>query len=206
MEKEIRSLTSFEVRQIGEGEEKQTHIQGYALMFDKMSEDLGFREIIARGALDNCDMSNVVMNFNHDDDKILARNSKKDGPGSLILTVDEKGLFFDAVPTDTTYARDLITNMESGIVGKCSFRFGLDWGDDDTQTWDWDDGERGFDLRTIHKIAHISDVSVVTSAAYESTSSTVYQRSKDERLEETEKAKADEVRKLEIELITLELS
>lgn len=203
MEKEIRSLNTFEVRQIGEGEERQTHIQGYALTFDTMSEDLGFREIISRGALDNCDMSDVVLNFNHDNDKILARNSKQEGPGTLSLTVDEKGLFFDAIPTDTSYSRDLITNMESGILGKCSFRFGLDWSDEDSQSWDWDDGDRGFDLRTINKILNISDVSIVTNPAYKDTSSKIYQRSKEEYLEE--KNRAEEVRSLELELIKLEL-
>jgi len=151
-------------------------------------------------------MSDVILTFNHDINKILARNSKKEGAGTLSLTVDEKGLFFDAIPTDTSYARDLITNMESGILGKCSFRFELDWSDNDAQTWDWDDGKRGFDLRTIHKIARISDVSIVTNPAYESTSSTVYQRSKDEHIQESEKAKADEIRKLELELVKLELS
>lgn len=206
MEKEIRSLSTFEIRKIGEGKEKEIHIQGYALTFDQMSENLGFREIIAKGALDNCDMSNVILNYNHHDDKILARNSKSEGPGSLKLSIDDKGLFFDAIPTDTSYSRDLITNMENGIVGKCSFAFRIDWTDDDAQTWDWDNGTRGFDLRTIHKIAKISDVSIVTSPAYESTSSTVYQRSKDDHKKELKKAKDDEIRKLELELIALELS
>lgn len=205
MEKEIRSLNTFEIRQIGEGEERQTHIQGYALTFDSMSEDLGFREIIARGALDNCDMSDVVLNFNHDNKMILARNNKKEGPGSLTLSVDDKGLFFDAIPTDTTYARDLITNMESGILGKCSFRFKLDWNDPEAQKWDWDDGKRGFDLRTILKISEISDVSIVTNPGYESTSSTVYQRSKEGYINELEKVKEEEIRSLEMELIEIEL-
>ena len=59
----IKINTTFEVRSIGEGEEKQTHLQGYALTFDSLSEDLGyFREIIRKGALDNCKMDNVVLN------------------------------------------------------------------------------------------------------------------------------------------------
>ena len=62
------------IRSIGEGDDNKTHIQGYALNFNKMSEDLGFREIISRGALDDCDMSNVVLNINHSMDKPLARN------------------------------------------------------------------------------------------------------------------------------------
>lgn len=204
MEKEIRSINTFEIRQVGEGEEKQTHIQGYALTFDTISEDLGFREIIQRGALDNCDMSDVVLNINHNNDKILARNNKSDGVGSLILTVDSVGLFFDAIPTNTSYARDLLENMESGIVGKCSFAFNIDWSDSEAQTWDWDNGTKGFDLRTIHKIAKISDCSIVVNPAYESTSSTVYKRSKDAHLEKLQTEKELRELKTDLELIKIE--
>jgi uncharacterized protein len=200
-EKEIRSLNNFEVRQIGEGEEKQTHIQGYALTFDTISEDLGFKETIRKGALDNCDMSDVVLNFNHDNDKILARNNKNEGIGSLKLTIDDKGLFFDAIPTNTTYARDLISNMEAGIIGKCSFCFSIDWNDPNAQSWDWDDGTRGYDFRTINKIARITDCSIVVNPGYKSTSSTVYKRSKDEHDSKLQQELLKRKLKLELELI-----
>ncbi len=201
MSREIMKITtSFEVRSVGEGEDKKVHLQGYALTFDSLSEDLGyFREIIRKGALDNCKMDNVVLNINHDMDKPLARNNKVDGIGSLVLDVDEKGLFFDAVPTDTSYARDLISNMEAGIIDKCSFAFILDYSDTESQTWAWDDGKRGYDLRTINKIKEIFDVSIVTNPAYESTSCTSYKRAKEnhENLREKRKEKL----RLELELI-----
>lgn len=202
-EKEIRSINcNFEVREVGEGENKQTHIQGYALKFGTLSEDLGgFRELINKCALDNCDMSDVVLDFNHDFNKVLARNNKNDGVGSLVLTVDDTGLFFDAIPTDTSYSRDLIENMKNGIVNKCSFIFSLDWSDPDSQTWDWDDGSRGYDFRTINKFKSISDVSVVVFPAYESTETSIYSRAKQEKTNEAEKAKKDlEKRKQLIEL------
>ncbi|MBS4957980.1 MAG: HK97 family phage prohead protease [Clostridium sp.] len=193
----IKINTTFEVRNIGEGEEKQTHLQGYALTFDSLSEDLGyFREIIRKGALDNCKMDNVVLNVNHDMDKPLARNKKGNGIGTLTLTVDEKGLFFDAIPTDTSYSRDLISNMEAGIIDKCSFAFMLDWQDDEAQTWDWDKNNRGYDLRTINKIKEIFDVSIVTNPAYESTSCTSYKRAK----EDLEKERNNEIRKRKLKL------
>lgn len=198
-EKEIRKLTTkFEVRELGEGDNKQVHLQGYALTFDSMSEDLGFREIIRKGALDNCNMDNVVLNINHDMDKPLARNNKTTDIGSLTLSVDKTGLFFDAIPTDTSYSRDLIQNMEAGIIDKCSFAFCLDYSDDEVQVWDWDDGSRGYDFRTINKIAEIFDVSIVTNPAYETTSCLAYKRAKDEYSNE----KQNELRKkkLEIEL------
>lgn len=201
---EIRSFNNFEVREIGEGDNKETHIQGYALTFDTISEDLGFRETIKKGALDNCDMSNVILNFNHNDNLILARNSKKEGIGSLNLSIDNKGLFFDAIPTNTTYARDLIENMENGIVGKCSFAFSIDWNDSDAQSWDWDDGTRGYDFRCINKIANISDCSIVVNPAYESTSTTVYKRAKEEKQDEINKLKEIEELQRELNLIELE--
>lgn len=203
-EKEIRSINVFEIRQIGEGEEKQTHIQGYALTFDTISEGLGFKETIRKGALDNCDLSDVVLNFNHDSNMILARNVKNEGIGSLKLSIDDKGLFFDAIPTNTSYCRDLIENMENGIVGKCSFAFYLDWNDNTAQTWDWDDGNRGYDFRTINKIARISDVSVVVNPAYESTQSTIYKRSKDEHLNELQLQKELLELQTDYELIKIE--
>ena len=162
---ERRLSSNIEFREVGEGEEKELRLQGYAITFDSISEDLGFREIIRRGALDETDMSDVVLNINHNNSNILARNNKVEGPGSLRLSVDDKGLFFDASPTDTSYAKDLIENMRSGIIGKCSFAFRLDYRDEDSQTWDWAKDENDFDMRTINKIESISDVSIVTNPA-----------------------------------------
>nr|DAQ20634.1 MAG TPA: prohead serine protease [Caudoviricetes sp.] len=194
MEKETRYFSNLEIREVGE--EKQTHLQGYALTFDTVSEDLGFRETIRKGALDNADMSNVVLNFNHSMDKPLARNNKSEGVGSLVLSVDEKGLFFDAIPTETSYAKDLLENMRQGLISKCSFAFSLDYEDRDSQSWDWDDGSRGYDFRTINKIAKIYDVSIVTNPAYESTSCTSYQRAKEDYTKEVRKAKEKEQSKI----------
>lgn len=202
MDREIRLLANnLELREVGD--EKEVHLQGYALTFDTISEDLGFRETIRKGALDSCKMDNVVLNFNHDMDKPLARNNKSIGKGSLTLTVDEKGLFFDAMPTNTSYARDLLENMKEGLIGKCSFAFSLDYSDSEAQSWDWDDGIRGYDFRTINKIERLYDVSIVTNPAYESTSCTSYQRAKDEAKEELRKAK--EQRELDLIKIELEL-
>ena len=165
---------ALEIRSDGD---KKDYIQGYALIFDSMSEDMGFREIIRSGALDNTDMSDVIFCLNHDVSMVLARNNKSDGVGALKLTVDSKGLFFEAQPTNTTYARDLVENMRNGILTKCSFRFTLDYEDQSSQSWDWDrDGKRGYDLRTINKIKKIRDVSIVTFPAYESSVANTYIR------------------------------
>lgn len=200
---EIRNVEcKFEVRDVGEGDNKQTHIQGYALKFGTLSENLGgFRELVNKGALDNCDMSDVVFDFNHDFSKVLARNNKQAGIGSLTLKIDDIGLFFDAIPTDTSYSRDLIENMRNGIVNKCSFIFSIDWSDPEAQIWDWDDGSRGYDFRTINKFKSISDVAIVVFPAYDSTETSIYSRAKEERNGESGKAKRElEKRKQSIEL------
>lgn len=198
-EREVRSVScNFEVRDIGEGEKKQTHLQGYAITFDTLSEDLGgFRETISRGALDNCDMSDVILDFDHDFSKVLARNNKSSGVGALVLTIDDKGLFFDAIPTETSYSRDLIENIRNGIVNKCSFVFSVDWSDPEAQKWDWDNGNRGYDFRTINKLKSISDVSIVVFPAYEDTETSIYSRAKGKYSDEAEKAKL-ELRKKQI--------
>lgn len=188
--------STFEVRELGE--EKKLCIQGYALRFDSMSEDMGFREIVSRNALDDTDFSDVIFTFNHAEDKILARNTKIEGVGSLKLSVDSEGLFFEAIPTDTTYSRDLIENVRNGIIDKCSFRFTIDWNDSSAQTWDWDTGTRGYDLRTIHKIKRIKDVSLVTFPAYTQATATTYKRAKADV--EHEKEEALEREKILIEL------
>ncbi|EDT74806.1 HK97 family phage prohead protease [Clostridium butyricum] len=205
-ERELRNVNcNFEVRELGEGENKQIHIQGYALTYGTLSENLGgFRETISSGALEGCDMSDVVFDYDHDTSKILARNNKSSGIGSLVLKADEKGLFFDAIPTDTSYSRDLVENLKNGIVNKCSFIFNIDWSDPEAQKWDWDDGSRGYDFRTINKLKSITDVSIVVFPAYESTETSIYTRAKDEYSGELETAL--ELRKKqiknEIELIT----
>lgn len=203
MEKEVRFLTEgkLEVRELGE-ENKEVHLTGYAITFDSLSENMGgFREIIDKDALNNTDLSNVVLCYNHDMSKILARNTKAEGIGSLKLSVDDKGLFFDAVPTDTSYAKDLLENMKAGIISKCSFAFTIDNNDPNAQLWEWDNGSKGYDKRTIRKIHKIYELSLVISPAYESTSASTYKRAKEIAEEEFRVVKEER----ELELLKLEL-
>lgn len=165
-EKEFRQIDcKVELRE--GAEDKKTHICGYALKFNKESQNLGgFIETLDSHCLDECDMSNVVYTFNHNDDMPLARNSITDGVGSLKLNVDGIGLYFDAVPTDTSYGRDLIENIKAGVVTKCSFAFSLDWRDSSCEDWDF---TRDIDRRTIKKIKKLYDVSSVVEPAYNDT-------------------------------------
>lgn len=156
-------------------ENEEPVIEGYALKYDKPSEILGgftrFIERIAPGALDGADMSNVVATINHDQNQVLGRSGV-----NLTLTLDEIGLKFTVIPTDTSFARDLITNIKAGVINQCSFAFTVA-PDDDAQ--DWVDSTRdGVDYeRTIRKIDHLFDVSIVTTPAYPDTEAKVGERS-----------------------------
>ena len=178
-EMETRHLVSdVELRTILDGENE--YIEGYALRFEKWSSILGgwFKEVISRDALNNTDMSNVVALFNHDGNMPLARNSISSGAGSLSLEVDNFGLKFRLKPTNTTYSKDLLENVRSGLISQCSFAFKLNWDNAECDVWEYKDDE-GIYERRINDIKEISDISLVTTPAYPDTEAFVSQRSKD---------------------------
>ena len=160
------------------------HVEGYAVVFESQSEDLGFFETIERGAITQelLDNSDVFALLNHDDDKVLARSNK--GVGSLKLTLDERGLKYEFDAADTQLGNDLLEYLKRGEISTSSFAFALDYNDPDAETWE---RKNGTTYRTIHKIAYLHDVSPVWNAAYAATS--VSQRSLDKckELEEEEK-------------------
>jgi hypothetical protein len=178
--KEIRTLTTkIELRSADDGDNQQEVIEGYALKFNKWSDTMGtflkFREKIDPNALEDCDMSNVVATFNHDENMPLGRNTIKDGIGSLQLSVDNIGLKFRCIPADTSYARDLKENIKAGVINQCSFSFTLA-DDDDADSVTYDEESQTYE-RTINKIGRIYDIAVVTTPAYPDTEVVIGQRS-----------------------------
>ena len=134
------------------------------------------------GALDGCDMSNVMATFNHSQDMPLARNTVTDGTGSLALNIDGIGLHFNCKPTRTTYASDLKENIRSNVVNQCSFAFDIDEEDEEAETISWNEQDKIYE-RLINKIKTLYDVSVVTTPAYQDTEAVVASRCK-EKIEE----------------------
>ena len=161
------------------------HVEGYAIVFDSLSVDLGFYETIERGAITQelLDNSDVFALFNHDDDKVLARSNK--GVGSLKLTLDERGLKYEFDAADTQLGNDLLEYLKRGEISTSSFAFALDYNDPDAETWE---RKNGTTYRTIHKIAYLHDVSPVWNAAYAATSVSQRCLDKAKELEEREKA------------------
>ena len=123
MEKEIRGgIGNIEIR-ADEEKDNELYAEGYALVFNSWSEDLGgFVETIEPSALEGSDLSDVRALFNHNADKVLARSTA----GTLELETDNKGLKFRFKLPNTSYGKDVAENLRNGNINQCSFGFVLD--------------------------------------------------------------------------------
>ena len=189
---EIRSLGNLELRQEGDSR----LIEGCAIVFNSVSEDLGFREIIESTAISQelIDNSDIYLNFNHDDDKILGRSNC--GKGSLNVELREDGVYFSIEAPKNDLGDTVLEYLKRGDVDKCSFCFWVDPDDEEAETWTYEDG---IAIRTIHKIAGLHDLSIVWNPAYSET--TVSARSLEKlnelRAKQEEEKKEDEPKKCE---------
>ena len=188
MERKVKEVRLREVRAVEEPEKMR--IEGYAIVFDEPTDLGGYIEIIERGALEQCDMSDVCLKYNHEDTyMIMARTRNK----SLQLEVDDHGLKIYADLIDTQSNRDVYKSIQAGLLDKMSFAFIVS-----DANWDTVDG---VDVRRISGIAKLFDVSVVDVPAYDQTE--VYARSKE--AVEAEQNKFHEL-KLAKEKLKLKLS
>ena len=191
---EIRNLGNLQLRQEGDSR----LIEGCAIVFNSVSEDLGFREIIESTAIsqDLIDNSDIYLNFNHDDDKILGRWNK--GHGSLNVELRKDGVYFSIEAPKNDLGDTVLEYLKRGDVDKCSFCFWIDHDDEEAETWTYEDGVA---IRTIHKIAGLHDLSIVWTPAYSET--TVSARSLEKlnelraKQEEDKEKKEDEPKKCE---------
>lgn len=163
-EKEIRKLDMQFRAESTENEKME--IKGYAVVFNS-PETYGYTEIISEKALDDTDMSDVVLRYNHDESfMVLARTRNN----SLKLEKDEKGLFMDAVlQDDITEHKNIFNAIKSGLIDKQSFAFTVEEDEYDYET----------DTRTITKIGKLFDVSVVDQPFYNATDVSVASKNDD---------------------------
>ena len=182
---EVRSLGNLELRQEGDSR----RIEGRAIVFDSPSVDMGFTEIIKRGAITQelLDSSDIFLNFNHDDSRILGRSNC--GKGSLNVELREDCVYFSIEAPETSLGDEVLAYLKRGDVNKCSFCFWMS-GNDEDETWS--KSEDGTITRTINHIAGLHDLSIVWNPAYDQT--TVSARSL-ERLNELREKKEDEPKK-----------
>lgn len=184
----LERMFNIEIRTEGE----ENIVEGIAAVFEQPADMGGWwTEVIDRHAFDECDMSDVIMNFNHNDDYVLAGTRN----GSTELWVDNNGLCFRSAVIDTTQGKDVMKLVRNHLIVKCSFAFVIDRDGEE-----WKTLEDGTEFRRITKIAKLYDVSLVTFPAYPQTA--VYARSEDVLVKEhkalMERRKAQEERWLEI--------
>ena len=138
-------------------------IEGYAAVFDSVT-DLGpFQERIAQGAFSDVLDDDVRLLINHDGVP-LARTSNN----TLELSQDDTGLYYRAQLSDTQAGRDLYEMIKRGDINQSSFAFMIDKESNDA------DG-----VRVIEKVSKLIDVSPVTYPAYQAAS--VFARAEDNK-------------------------
>jgi HK97 family phage prohead protease len=170
MNKEIRSVqTPIET--------ENRHITGYGILFESESVDMGYIEIIERGAItqEQLDSSDIFFFFNHNEDEVLARSTN--GVGSLKLTVDNIGVKYEFDAPNTQRGDELLEHIKRGEIWGASFGFWLP-SDGSCERIEKRDGQL---YRIITNIPNIFELSCVFCPAYPDTTCT--NRSK-ESLEE----------------------
>lgn len=181
--KEIRKL-DMQFRAVDNSDEMK--IEGYAVVFNS-PETYDYTEVIDEHALDETDMSDVVLRYNHNDSfMVLARTRNK----SLQLNVDEKGLMIDAkLQDDITDHKNIYNAIKSGLIDKQSFAFSVEEDEYDYDT----------DTRTIKKIGKLYDVSVVDQPFYNATDVSVARSENDEFLTKRKELREEHEKQLEEE-------
>ena len=157
--REYRALQDFSLVP-REGEADAYKVRGTAIVFDTPTclfevDGVKYYEVIDRHALDGCDMSDVIFNYNHGG-KVVSRLRNK----TLVLTITDRGLDMEADLSGTAAGRDLYEEIDGGYVDKMSFSFVVRAAEYDAATH----------TRRITKIRKLYDVSAVDIPAYEETS------------------------------------
>ena len=146
-----------------EEDEQKMVLEGYAIVFDQETligdKDKGFIESIDRNALNNANMKDVPMKYNHDDSFLIIARTRNN---SLRLTVDDIGLKVRAELIDTDSNKDIYKMVKAGLLDKLSFAF--------TVSSQKIDRSGDIPKRTITGIDRLYDVSIVDLPAYDQTS------------------------------------
>ena len=142
-------------------------VEGYATTFNMPYElySVGRYKVleqISPNAFDECDMTDVIMQYDHEG-RVFARTRTK----TLELSVDSKGLFVRANLGGTEQGRSLFEDIKGGYIDRMSFGF-IVAEDEKVYTEDLDN-ETETCLRTITKIRKLYDVSAVSIPANDST-------------------------------------
>ena len=171
--REYRNFNTIERRESEDGEKI---VEGYATTFNQPyelfrdawgGETYIFVEQVDANAFADTDMSDVIMQYNHEG-RVFARTNN----GTLGLDADMKGLHIRANLGGTEIGRQLYEEIEGGYTDKMSFGFRV--GKDKVDRTEERDNETGLVtvtvLRTILEISKLYDVSAVSLPANDATS------------------------------------
>ena len=162
--REYRNMT-MQIREV-EDQAEAMIVRGYASTFDEPytlyeTDDWRFEEMVDRGAFENTDMSDVIMQYDHEG-RVFARNKNN----TLSVTPDEHGLLIEADLGGTELGRQLYEEIRGGYTDKMSFGFTVDAEDIlDTKA---EDG-KALTVRTIKSVRKLYDVSAVSIPANDAT-------------------------------------
>lgn len=135
-------------------------VEGYAVRFNSPTVlfEVGgteYKEQVARDAFTDCQMDDVIFNYNHSG-KVMARTRNK----TLQLALDDNGLFIRARLDGTEEGRRLYEEIQGGYIDRMSFQFAVREEAFDQENHQW----------TILRIKRLYDVSAVDIPAYDDTS------------------------------------
>ena len=166
-------VSRFERRSADNGEKV---VEGYATTFNQPyelwrdsygGETYIFMEQVDARAFDNTDMTDVIMQYNHEG-RVFART----GNNTLALDPDAHGLHIRADLGGTEIGRQLFEEIEGGYTDKMSFGFRVSKDKrEETEERNEETGVRTVTvLRTILGISKLYDVSAVSLPANDATS------------------------------------
>lgn len=162
--REYRSM----VLTVRDGGGEEAVVDGYATTFHQpyVLYDSRYYQIVeqvAPGAFDECDMTDVIMQYDHSG-RVFARTKN----GTLTLSTDAIGLKITADLGGTDIGRQLYQEIKGGYTDKMSFGFVVA---EDQKVYT-EDRETGKEIctRTITKVKKLYDVSAVSIPANDMTS------------------------------------
>ena len=185
-DREYRSMTMAAV------EAEEYTLSGYATTFDDPyvlyeDKDIILREIIDHDALRDADLSDVIMQYDHEG-RVFARTSNN----TLTVGPDAHGLAMSADLGGTSIGRGLFEEIKGGYTTKMSWGFTVNSERDEWKSETAPDG-RTLETRIIRSVRKVYDVSAVSLPANDATEISarnladgVIERVKAERLEALE--------------------
>ena len=162
---EGRQYRNIEVRALTISEDDNRIVEGYATTFNDPYtlfswEDYEVREQVDAHAFDNADLSDVIMQYDHEG-RVFARTGNK----TLELSADDHGLKIRAYLGGTEIGRQLYEEIKGGYTNKMSFGFTVKA----DERLEINEVGKTIVLRTIKEIGKLYDVSAVSLPANDAT-------------------------------------